>query len=48
MLLGIDHLVIAVRDLDDAMRAFGALGFTVVRGGRHTTGSRNALIAPST
>jgi catechol 2,3-dioxygenase-like lactoylglutathione lyase family enzyme len=45
MLLGIDHLVIAVRDLDTARRDYEALGFTVVPGGRHPVGTHNALIA---
>lgn len=45
MLTGIDHLVIAVRDLDEARRNYETLGFTVVPGGRHPTGSHNALIA---
>jgi catechol 2,3-dioxygenase-like lactoylglutathione lyase family enzyme len=45
MLTGIDHLVIVVPDLDQAHRNYQALGFTVVPGGRHPTGSHNALIA---
>jgi catechol 2,3-dioxygenase-like lactoylglutathione lyase family enzyme len=46
MLKGIDHVVIVVADLDRAITSFEALGFTVVRGGRHTgLGSHNALIA---
>jgi catechol 2,3-dioxygenase-like lactoylglutathione lyase family enzyme len=45
MLRGIDHLVIAVKDLDVAIRNYSALGFTVVRGGRHPIGTHNALIA---
>lgn len=45
MLTGIDHLVIAVPDLADGMKRYAALGFTVVPGGRHPTGSHNALIA---
>lgn len=44
MLRGIDHLVIAVPDLDLAQKNYGALGFTVVPGGRHPVGSHNALI----
>ena len=35
MLQGIDHLVIAVRDLDAATKDYRDLGFTVVPGGRH-------------
>ena len=46
MLKGIDHVVIVVADLDRAIASFEALGFTVVRGGRHTgLGTHNALIA---
>ena len=44
MLLGIDHLVIVVSDLNQAARDFGDLGFTVVAGGRHPVGSHNVLI----
>jgi hypothetical protein len=44
MILGIDHLVIVVNDLDQAARDFTALGFTVVPGGRHPVGSHNVLI----
>ncbi len=45
MLTGIDHIVIAVGDLDAARRSYEALGFTVVPGGRHPVGTHNALIA---
>jgi catechol 2,3-dioxygenase-like lactoylglutathione lyase family enzyme len=46
MLTGIDHLVIAVEDLEAARKSYTALGFTVVEGGRHTgIGTYNALIA---
>lgn len=46
MLHGIDHLVIAVPDLDAAMKTYRDLGFTVVAGGRHPgVGTDNALIA---
>lgn len=45
MLRGLDHLVIVVRDLEVAVRQYRALGFTVVPGGRHPTGTHNALIA---
>lgn len=44
MLTGIDHIVIAVNDLDKASAAFGAAGFTVTPGGSHPTGTHNALI----
>jgi catechol 2,3-dioxygenase-like lactoylglutathione lyase family enzyme len=45
MLTGIDHIVIAVPDLDVARKSYEALGFTVVPGGRHPVGTHNALIA---
>ncbi|HET7296906.1 MAG TPA: VOC family protein [Gemmatimonadales bacterium] len=45
MLIGLDHLVIVVSDLDTARKNYEALGFTVVAGGRHPIGSHNALIA---
>ncbi len=45
MILGIDHLVIAVADLEAASEELSAgLGLEVVEGGRHLTlGTRNAL-----
>jgi len=46
MLQGIDHLVVAVPDLDAAIKTYRDLGFTVVAGGRHQgIGTDNALIA---
>ena len=45
MILGIDHIVIAVPALKAAAAAYRKLGFTVVEGGRHPVGSHNALIA---
>jgi hypothetical protein len=45
MLLGIDHLVIVVNDLDAAAADYRRLGFTVVPGGRHPVGSHNVLIS---
>lgn len=45
MITGIDHIVIAVNDLDTAIETYTNLGFTVVEGGKHPTGSYNALIA---
>jgi catechol 2,3-dioxygenase-like lactoylglutathione lyase family enzyme len=45
MLTAIDHIVIAVHDLDEAAKAYRELGFTVVPGGRHPVGTHNALIA---
>lgn len=44
MLTGIDHIVIAVKDLAMASAAFDAAGFTVTPGGSHPTGTHNALI----
>lgn len=44
-LLGLDHVVLAVQDLDAACADYTAQGFTVVRGGRHPgRTSHNALI----
>jgi catechol 2,3-dioxygenase-like lactoylglutathione lyase family enzyme len=45
MFRGIDHIVIAVRELETAIRRYSEAGFTVVRGGRHNLGTHNALIA---
>jgi hypothetical protein len=45
MLKGIDHLVVVVPELDSAVASYRGLGFTVVPGGRHPTGTHNALIA---
>jgi len=45
MILGIDHLVIVVKDLDQAAQDYRRLGFTVVPGGRHPVGSHNMLIS---
>jgi hypothetical protein len=44
MLLGIDHIVIVVRDLEAAMKDYARLGFTVIPGGRHPVGTYNGLI----
>lgn len=44
-MLRLDHLIIAVNDLDDAINNFAALGFTVRFGGVHASGAtQNALI----
>ncbi len=46
MATGIDHVVIAVNDLDQATADFTAAGFTVTPGGEHANGeTHNALIA---
>lgn len=45
MIRGIDHLVVAVPELEKAANAYRELGFTVVPGGRHPVGTHNALIA---
>jgi hypothetical protein len=42
--LGIDHAVIAVRDLDAAAATFSALGFTLTPRGFHSIGSQNHCI----
>ena len=40
-----DHAVIGVPDLEEAMAAFGRLGFEVTVGGRHPSlGTRNAIV----
>jgi len=42
----LDHVVIAVTDLDKAVEDYRTLGFTVVIGGRHPgRTSHNALVA---
>ena len=45
MIHGIDHLVVIVKDLDQAAKDYQQLGFTVVPGGQHPVGSRNVLIS---
>lgn len=45
MIQGIDHLVVVVRDLDQAGADYRRLGFTVVPGGQHPVGSYNVLIS---
>jgi catechol 2,3-dioxygenase-like lactoylglutathione lyase family enzyme len=46
LIRGIDHIVIAVHDLEAAVADYSALGFSVVRGGRHSgLNTHNALIA---
>ena len=45
MIQGIDHLVIVVRELDQAAKDYEQLGFTVVPGGQYPVGSHNALIS---
>jgi catechol 2,3-dioxygenase-like lactoylglutathione lyase family enzyme len=45
MLKGIDHIVVVVPELEAAIKSYGELGFTVVRGGKHNIGTPNALIA---
>jgi hypothetical protein len=45
MLRSIDHLVIVVRDLQQAAKDYQELGFTVVPGGKHPVGSHNVLIS---
>ena len=45
MFIGIDHLVIVVKDLQQAANDYQQLGFTVVPGGKHPVGSHNVLIS---
>jgi len=45
MILGIDHLVVVVKELERAAKDYEQLGFTVVPGGQHPVGSHNALIS---
>ena len=46
MIRGIDHIVIAVRDLAAASADYAKLGFTVTPGGEHTGGAtHNALVS---
>ncbi len=45
MFRGIDHVVIAVAELEAAIKRYTESGFTVVRGGRHNIGTHNALVA---
>ncbi len=45
MLIGIDHIIVAVSDLEGAIASYRGLGFTVVPGGRHPVGTHNALIS---
>ncbi len=44
MIRGIDHVVILVEDLEAAIARYRELGFTVTPGGRHPTGTHNALV----
>jgi catechol 2,3-dioxygenase-like lactoylglutathione lyase family enzyme len=45
MILGIDHVLIAVEDLEKAMDLYRRLGFQVMPGGEHpTVGTHNALV----
>ena len=45
MLSGIDHVVVLVRDLSEAIAGYEALGFNVTPGGEHGGGAtHNALI----
>ena len=44
MLRGLDHLVVAVRDLDAAGQALRDLGFTVTPENRHAWGTANRLV----
>src|SRR6476646_166353 len=41
---GLDHLVLAVRDLDAAGRTYEAMGFTVGARNRHPWGTENRIV----
>ena len=43
-MIGIDHLVLAVRDLEEARRRYRALGFTLTPPARHPFGTGNSLV----
>jgi len=45
MFTGIDHIVILVQRLDEAIRTYQGLGFQVIPGGEHPGGTHNALVA---
>ncbi|HVR15606.1 MAG TPA: VOC family protein, partial [Candidatus Limnocylindrales bacterium] len=45
MIQGIDHIVVVVKDLDQAAKNYEQLGFTVIPGGQHPVGSHNVLIS---
>lgn len=45
MITGIDHVVILVDDLDEAIRQYTDLGFAVSPGGKHPRYTHNALFA---
>jgi catechol 2,3-dioxygenase-like lactoylglutathione lyase family enzyme len=44
VITGIDHVVILVNDLEEGMRAYRELGFTVAAGGKHPRYTHNALV----
>ncbi|MGE5141774.1 MAG: VOC family protein [Rudaea sp.] len=45
MIIGVDHILIAVGNLEPAMEAYRRLGFQVMRGGEHPRmGTHNALV----
>jgi len=45
MILGLDHVIVAAPDLEEAMAAYRRLGFEVLRGGEHPKfGTHNALV----
>lgn len=45
MISGIDHVVILVNDLDEAIEQYQDLGFVVEQGGRHPRYTHNALVS---
>lgn len=44
MLRGLDHLVVAVKDIEAASKAWQALGFTLTPENRHSWGTANRLV----
>ena len=44
MVRGVDHMVMAVKDLDAARALYTALGFTVTPTAHHPFGTKNALV----
>jgi catechol 2,3-dioxygenase-like lactoylglutathione lyase family enzyme len=45
MITSIDHVVILVEDLDEGVRQYRDLGFTVTPGGKHPRFTHNALVS---
>lgn len=45
MITGVDHVVILVNDLEEGIRQYQQLGFTVTPGGKHPRYTHNALVS---